>query len=274
MPSYRRRSFRRYRRRPYRKSYRPMRRSRYSARRTARRPKYFRAKRMRPTIRAVTTYDRTPNWDGDAVITQYKETLYNGLTRTTSAPNNYFVGAYVPGSHFSGAIFPDNTEYLTKYRYMKVLKSTIVVQFFNLGSILKDVGVLMLPSNVTPTSDSLPVWDASNNPPEQPRVKNITLGAGTSSRSVGKVIMSGTPLSAEGDKDSITAGDTKINIETGDIIDEPTTPWYFYLYQGNSGFVQTGSAETSGTNNVQYKATVYHTVKFFERIPPKPVQPS
>lgn len=265
MPSYRRR-YRRYRRRPYGKRYSRRIGRRPATRKFARRPKYYRPLRRKLNARAITFYDRTPNWDGDSVITQYKEIVSAGLSRTTTTAGQYFVGNVIPGSHFSGGIIPDIEEYASQFRYMKVVKSTIVVEFVNFSdTVMKDVGITLLPNGVDWTEPTnLPNWTNSIVPSEQPRTKFLTLGPKSSSRSVRKLTMTATPLTAAGDLTFVTAGDTKVNVDTGGVTTEPTSPWYFYVWQGNSAVVNSGSTETTA-NNIQYRATIYRTCKFFER---------
>lgn len=228
------------------------------------RKRYLRPRSVRPRMRPMITYDRTPNFPGDATVVQLKEVVYGSLSRTTVSPNNWFTGTFFPGSHFVDTAVPDVTQYTLKYRYMKVVKTTLVVQFFNKGPDMKDVGILALPTN-TDVVTELPTWSAAVLPTEQPRAAWTTLGSNQSSKSVRRVVAVGTHKSAEGDSVTITGGDTRINVETGDIADPPTAPWYFWIFQGN-GIGAAGNNESS-SENVQYKATAYRVCKFFERRP-------
>lgn len=261
--SYRRRGYRRYRRRPMRRRF-----SKRIGRRNNRRTRNFsrRTRKLRPMLigpgtNSHTRFDRTINFDGDATLAQFREVSYGELNRAASGAASFFVGAFVPGSHFGGQIVPWIDFYRNQYGNYKVVKTTVVVQFFNAGAILKDVGILQLPTGID-SDGELPTWDASIVPGEQPRGVKATLGAGTSSRSVRKLVASGSPLTSMGDKELITSGDT--TLATADpITTAPTSPWAFWIYQGNSGSPAT--ALETAANNVQYKLTVYRTCKFFNR---------
>lgn len=255
-----------YRRRRFARRFRP--RPRFSRRIGFRRPmfrrrfisrrRYLHPRVVRPSTRAITVYDRTPNFQGDSVIAQFRETTSGNLTRLV-ASSSFFVGAFFPGSHFFNDEAPSLQQYLDQFQYMRVVKTVAVVQFYNKGDNQKDVGIIALPCNIDTTGE-LPTWSATVTPSEQPRCSYSTVGGNDSSRSVRKVVASGTYKSADGDLVSVSAGDSRLS--TGAPTTAPTVPWYFWVFQGAS---TAASVNETNADDVQYKLTLYHTVKFYER---------
>lgn len=256
--SYRRRTSR-YRR--YRPTYR--RRSRIGRRRIPRTGFRNRRRYLHPrTIsarypRAITTYDRTPNFAGDATLAQMRDMREFTLLRDT-VDDQYYIDALVPGSHLSSDDIPTFKEYKEQYHAFKVVKATLVAEFVNMGDLLKNVGIIVLPTGV---SDSgVPSWTPSQCPMDQPRCSWTTLGPKTSSKSVRKLVAVGTPLIASGDTVNITSGGTEC--ETTDATVEPNAPWYFLLWQGNNTAV---TADETADDGIRVRVTVYYVIKFYNR---------
>lgn len=259
MASYRRR-YRRYRRGPTRRRYsRRIGRRQFRGTRVARR-RNFRPRQIRPMARPITTIDRTPNFDGDSALCQFKDVQYNVLERTAPATpaTNFFTGNLIPGNWFQSSQIPELGDYIDNFNYCRVVKSTLVVEFFNQGPILKDIGITTLPNNVgTP---GIPAWTATTTPAEQPRTVSTTVGGSTSSRSVRKLIATGTNLTAYGDKSTMYSA--AADLDTSLITTAPPNDWSFYIWQGTG---QAGATAAEVGTGVQYRATTYRTVKFFAR---------
>lgn len=262
MPRFYRRRYRSRRYRPVMRArrrigYRRSLRSRYPFRRTNRR--YLRPQTINARARPHTTYDRTPNFPGDATLAQFRDQREYTLLRTdnTAPGSSYYVGDVLPGSHLSSDDMPTLTEYTALYQDARVVKCTVVAEFVNMGDTMKNVGIMQLPAGVD--GSGLPSWTGSQSPLDQPRCSYQTLGPKTSSRSVRKIIATGTPISASGDTTLITSRSTEL--DTADYTVPPTTPWYFYVWQG---YNTQGNTETAA-NGVIVRTTAYYTIKFFNR---------
>lgn len=226
-------------------------RRRFTATRFSRK-RQFRPRRIGMRGRPVMTMDRTRNFSGDSQLAQFKEVVYGNIER---AMGDFFTGVEIAGNYFEQAGIPDFTEKVNDWANFRVVRSTVVVEFFNVGPSLKDVGILQLPVATAP-----PAWTGTVTPSEQPRCVFTSVGGATSSASVRKLVGTGTQLTAGGDKIFITSGATQLNTATP--TNAPTAAWEFYIYQG-TGLAAAGAAET-GTG-VQFRATIYRTCKFYNR---------
>lgn len=254
--TYRRRRYRRYRRRPIGRRYS----RRIGRRRTFRRKsKWLRPKRIRG-IRPYTTYDRTPNFDGDSVIAQFVETRSSGISQRIV--DTYYKGTLEAGNFFTVDSVPTIAQYKDRFQYARVVKTTVKVTFNNLSPTNVQCGIMQLPVTYNNVSVLDPAWTPARPPMEEPRCvwKRLATAGTGGSPAFTTMISSGTTLSAAGDTGLITARDC--DLTTDALTDAPTIPWYFYVWAGNNTSSLGG---TSDTLSVNYQITSYRTVKFWGR---------
>lgn len=251
---------RRYRRRTYRRNRtrRPVGTRRYRRPIGMRRSyprRYSLIKRStRPTSRLYREIDKTPNFQGDSLLVQVKYTNDTFTNRTTGT---YFDGFTVPGNFFEEILEPQLAEHASDFKYCRVVKSTIVVTFQNIGSTqMKRVGITQLPEGVGLAQ--VPDWVANTSPAEQPRTVSTTLGAIGGNRAVRTLKATGTNMTACGDHSLFVY---QAQITTGSLASVPGFAWRWYVWQGTEQ--NAGSSESTGT---QLSVTVYYTVKFYDRI--------
>jgi len=259
--SYRRRRYSAIRRRS-RRSYRAPRR-RIGARRYGR-SRVMRRRVLRPVHIGArypvrTTFDRTPNFEGDAVVAQFRDIREYVIARdgNSEAATSYYNGALVPGSHFSSKQIPELKHYVDAFFNVRVIKCTIVVEFVNRGDEVKNVGISVLPLK----DMTLPSWNGSLAPQDQPRTSFTTLGPKTSSRSVRRMTSYSSPIIASGDRTCVTSGGTTLLSENVD--EAPEDFWYFYIWQGSN--TQQAEAGETPDQAVRANVTAYYTCKFFNR---------
>lgn len=208
-------------------------------------------------MRPYTTFDRTPNFEGDAYIAEFRE-VSNGAIPQREA-GTYYRGIMFPGNFMNGQETPNFSDPFGEYRYFRVVKTKLVVTFQNPSNLPKSVGILPIPEGYD-TEAELPDWTGSKTPMEQPKCVYTKLGPGGSSRDVRTLRAMGGNLSAAGDLVNVTQGNSDIATD-GTQNAAPEAPWYFYLFQGAA------SAEPVEpvTGAMNYTITAYRTIKFFGR---------
>lgn len=259
MPSYyrRRRSSRYGRRRTYRKR-RPIGRL---TRKFQRRPRYLARGNPRRYLktRPVTGYDSVPNSWPDACLANFQENFSSVLLMNVGDIGNDF---YISGNFFQGQPpSGDFTTYAAHYNKMKVVKTTVVADFFMADpsipsgtlNILK-VGLTQLPVGVT--SANIGGFTATRQREELPFsvVKSMTTEGG------GDYIrcrMTSTPLKAYGDH-GITDGTHTVLATNA----PSTSPSLGYLFLA---WISSGAVGAADDYSVTVQYTVYRTVKFFHR---------